>query len=133
MSESLNPLDDTSTVTAMLASENESAYLGKKITLILRCKSGRAEAYINWNNYLGSTAVVTDRIDKAQAERLGWTLSTDAQASFRPRSQGFMDALAEATTYIAQVTPYNESPVTASFSVVGARQVVDRIKVSCSW
>ena len=133
VSESVNPIDDTSTVTAILSSENASNYLGEKVTMILRCKSGRTEAYINWNDYLGSRAIVTDRIDKAPAERLGWQLSTDSQASFRPRAQMFMESLAEATTYLAQVTPYNESPVTASFNVLGARGVVDRIRVACGW
>lgn len=133
VSESANPIDDTLTVTAILSSENASNYLGEKVTMILRCKSGRTEAYINWNDYLGSRAIVTDRIDKAPAERLGWQLSTDSQASFRPRAQMFMESLAEATTYLAQVTPYNESPVTASFNVLGARGVVDRIRVACGW
>ena len=133
VSESANPIDDTSTVTAILASENASNYLGEQVSLVLRCKSGQTEAYINWHDYLGSRAVVTDRIDKAPAERLGWQLSTDSQASFRPRARVFMESLSEATTYLAQVTPYNESPITASFNVQGAKEVVTLISKACSW
>ena len=133
ISESVDPFDDTATITAILASENASNYLSERVTMVLRCKSGQTEAYINWHEYLGSTAVVTDRIDKAPTERLGWQLSTDSQASFRPRARKFMESLAEATTYLAQVTPYNESPVSASFNVLGAKEVIGRIKTACSW
>ena len=133
VSQSANPIDDTLTVTAILSSENASNYLGEQVSLVLRCKSGQTEAYINWHDYLGSRAVVTDRIDKAPAERLGWQLSTDSQASFRPRARVFMESLSEATTYLAQVTPYNESPVTASFNVQGAKEVVTLISKACSW
>ena len=131
--ESVNPINDTSTVTGILASENASNFLDERVTLILRCQSGRTEAYINWKYYLGSKAVVTDRIGKATAERLGWQVSTDSQSSFRPRARMFMESLADATTYIAQVTPYNESPIMASFNVEGSREVVERIRAACDW
>jgi len=88
--------------------------------LILRCKSAKAELFINWNNYLGSEAVVTSRVGTAAASQRQWGLSTDEKAAFYPRNPAqLIEELTRVDRFVAQVTPYNESPVTPSFDVTG--------------
>ena len=102
--------------------------------MVLRCQSNKTESYVSWQDYLGGDDVwVTDRIDSKEPSTLKWGLSTDQKASFHPKPLEFIKALYEAQTYVAQVTPYNESPVTALFDLSGVKSVVTAIRKECNW
>jgi type VI secretion system protein VasI len=111
---SADPLTDSKTVLLALVAD------GKNAMLILRCKNAKAEVFINWNNYLGSEAVVTTRVGTSAASQQQWGLSTDKKATFYPRNSfQLIEELTRVDKFVAQVTPYNESPVTALFDVSG--------------
>ena len=123
-----NPVDDSQTVVMALPADGLSA------RLILRCKQGEAEVYINWANYLGSDATpVLTRLGEAKAETRRWPLSTDHRATFYPGDDaGFIRQLLSVERLVAQVTPYSESPVTAVFDLRGLNNAITPLKATCS-
>jgi type VI secretion system protein VasI len=122
-----DPLTDSRIVLLALVSDGNNAML------MLRCNGKDLDAYINWNEYLGSEAVVTSRIGTAAAEQLQWGLSTDKKATFYPRnSKELVQSLKKVDKFIAQVTPYNESPVTAVFNVTGLSTTGTPLMEACA-
>lgn len=115
-----NPLDDTTTVTLVLLADSGTSTWGDRVALVLRCKSNKTEAYINWHDYLGSEARVTWRVGGDDAITRKWSLSTNSEATFYPDSDiTFIQQLLDADRLVAQVTPYAENPVTAIFDLTG--------------
>jgi type VI secretion system protein VasI len=136
LSESSNPIDDSPVVVLSLdASSPQKTILGAVPTLILRCKSKRTEAYITWSTFLGTDAIrVTTRIGHEPASTRSWSLSSDNQASFYPGdTRTFIKQLAAADTLVAMTTPYNESPVTAIFTITGLEAKVEPLRKACAW
>jgi type VI secretion system protein VasI len=129
-----NPIDDSKTVVLALTAETGVSAYGDPIALILRCKSNQTEVYINWNNYLGSEAAVTSRIGDAAAQTRLWSLSTDSKATFYPSGDiSFIKSLMGVDQFVAQVTPYSESPVTAVFNTSGLEVAVAPLRETCNW
>jgi type VI secretion system protein VasI len=141
-----NPLDDTKTVVLLLEADSGKSSWGETILLVLRCRSGVTEAYVNWKEYLGDEATVTWRIGSAQASASEWGLSTDQNATFfpssvhgtsvagRPRTPiEFVRALMVADQFVAQITPFMEDPVTAVFDVRGLGAALKSLQVPCGW
>lgn len=119
---------------SLIADEGRARY-GDPIALILRCKSNKTEAYINWQDYLGSDAYVTTRIGDQDARNRKWSLSTDSQATFYPGGGdiSFIKRLMDSDRLVAQVTPYNESPVTAVFDIRGLEEEIEPLREACNW
>lgn len=130
-----NPIDDTKTVTLyLLADSGKSSMLGQPVVLFIRCKSLETNVFINWRDYLGNEATVLTRIGKEKAETRNWNLSTDSQATFLPRNEvDFLNKLLIVDSFVAQVTPYNESPVTAIFDVKGLSNAITPLRETCNW
>jgi len=115
-------VDDTITITFILESDSGKSVYGKPIYLVLRYKSKKTEAYINWNSYLGSKASVLTRTGTEKASTQIWSLSTDSQATFYPKDDiKFIRKLMNVDKFVAQVTPYNENPITANLQERGKR------------
>lgn len=129
-----NPIDDTTTATAMLIADEGQSKWRKPIFLMVRCQSDETDLYIGWGDYLGSTARVTTRLGNAEATTTNWLLSTNKKASFYPKSPIlFLRELVKSNNFIAQVTPYNESPSTAVFDTSGAIQALKTVAETCHW
>ena len=129
-----DPLDDSRKVTLVLLAESGSDQWGNPIGLILRCSSGRTDVYIAWQDYLGSEADVTWRVGDEDARTARWTLSTDKEATFYPYDEiAFIKQLLTVMRLVAQVTPYNESPVTAIFDLTGLSNVIGPLQEACGW
>ena len=142
VSDSTNPLDDSRTVVISTTAKTGKSSWGDRVTLIARCQSNETELYINWNDYLGndSTSVyseyknVTTRIGSFKAEQTRWGLSTDSKATFAPGWGGdWIKKIAAADEFVAQTTPYNESPITAVFDVSGLRDAAEPLASTCGW
>ena len=103
--------------------------------LTLTCQSGRTEAYVNWSESLGSAeVVVTSRVGGFKADVRAWPLSSDNQATLVPGNiPQFIQTLASATSYVVQVTPPNESRITATFDVSGLKVAVRPLRAACGW
>lgn len=123
-----NPVDDSKTVTLRLVEEGHAA------ALILRCQRGKAEAYIGWSKFIGSdnTQILT-RLGDAKAETRRWSISTDHKGTFYPADNvAFMNQLSAVDKFVAQVTPYGASPVTAVFDVTGLSKAITPLKATCN-
>jgi len=133
VNEKVNPIDDSKTVTLILyASDGESRW-GEKIPFVARCQSNATEAYISWGDYLGGEARVLTRVGSNKASTQRWSLSTDKQASFAPQPIDLLKEMATADRFLAQVTPYNENPVTAIFQTSGLTNALKPLRETCDW
>ena len=133
VTEQVNPIDDSKTVTLILYASTGESRWGKKIPFVARCKSNQTEAYINWNDYLGGEARVLTRVGSNKASTQNWSLSTDKQASFAPQPIDLLKEMAAADRFLAQVTPYNENPVTAIFQTAGLAKALKPLRETCDW
>ncbi|MBA3061768.1 MAG: hypothetical protein FP833_02210 [Atribacteria sp.] len=130
----INPIDDTTTITFVLNSDSGESVYGKSISLVLRYRSEKTEAYIGWSSYLGSEANVLTRIGIEKASTQTWSLSTDSQGTFYPKdATKFIQKLMEIDSFVAQVTPYNENPITAVFDVRGLKNAVEQFNDILHW
>ena len=129
----VNPIDDSKTVTLMLQSDSGSSTYGIPVVLIARCKSNETELFISWNDYLGSDANVLTRVGDNKAVTRSWTLSTDSKATFNSAPIPFLKEMLTSPKLVAQVTPYNESPVTAIFNTTGLENAIQPLKETCKW
>ena len=128
-----NPIDDSKTVQLVLNASSGKSRWGKQIYLVARCQSNTTELYIGWNDYLGSKANVLTRVGKNKAITSQWDLSTDKKATFHSNPIPFLKEMLESNKLIAQVTPYNESPVTAVFDTTGFKNALKPLKETCGW
>ena len=109
----VNPIDDSKTVTLVLFADSGKSKFGEDVYFVARCKSNKTNVYIGWNDYLGSDAYVLIRVGKNKAKTSLWSMSTNSQSTFHPKPIPFLKELLQSRKLVAQVTPYNENPVTA--------------------
>jgi type VI secretion system protein VasI len=130
-----NPVDDSTTVVLSLtADEGRSRMMGEPIVLIIRCRSNKTELYINWNDYLGEDVKVLTRVGDSAAVKKLWSVSTNRQSSFYFGSPiEFIKTLIGADRLVAQVTPYQESQVTAIFDIRGLAEAIKPLQATCGW
>lgn len=129
----INPIDDSRTVTLILEATSGKSKWNKNIFLAARCKSNTTNFYIGWNDYLGSEAYVLTRIGNKKAVTSEWSLSTDKKATFHTKPIHFLKNMSKADKLIAQITPYNESPVTATFDTSGLNNALKPLRETCNW
>jgi type VI secretion system protein VasI len=84
---------------------------------------------------LGSDeAVVTSRVDGFKADVRAWSLSSDKEATVVPGNiPQFIQTLASVSSYVVQVTPQNESRITATFDVGGLKVAARPLRAACGW
>ena len=128
-----NPVDDSKTVVMSLLADSGSKSRNRPIMLLARCKSNKTELFISWNDYLGRNSMVLTRIGKKKATTIEWALSTDSQATFNIAAIEFLKEMMEADSLVAQVTPYNDSPITAVFDTTGLRTAIKPLQETCGW
>lgn len=135
VSEDTNPLDDSPIV--VLANEAQSGRnsYGRQPTLVLRCRNNTTEVYISWDEYLGSDSpLVTYRVGDGESWRSRWSLSTSNTAAFYPGSHiALIREMMQSDRFVAQVTPYGESPITAVFDLSGLEQRITPLREACHW
>ena len=142
VSQSTNPLDDSTTVAAVLAASQGTGGFGSDpFTLVARCQSNTTEVYINWHDYLGDDDSdvyserkrVTYRFPPADAQTEMWAVSTDNDATFAPRAIPFLRRAVEADQLVVRTVPYNEPPSTGIFDLAGTREALQPLTETCNW
>lgn len=126
-----NPLDDSKTATLILASSSGTSRMGLPIGLVVRCKSNEIEMYLNWNEYLGNKASVTSRFGDKPASTAYWEMSSDSQGTFSPAPAVHIREMLGVDRLVAQITPYNENPITAVFNLSGMRDSIKPLRDAC--
>ncbi len=129
----VNPIDDSKTVTLVLDADSGRNRWGNPVYLVARCKSNTTDLYIGWNDYLGSEADVLTRVGDNKAITQRWSMSTDKKATFHRKPIPFLKEMLTSSKMVAQVTPYNESPVTAIFNTSGLENAIKPLRETCSW
>jgi len=129
-----DPLTDKSIHFAQINATEGKGRFGEQITMTIRCKNGKTEAYIDWASFLGSEDIkVTSRIDKSPASTSFWSISTDHKASFMPQAVTVLKKFIGANSFVVNLTPYGESPVTALFDISGGDSAFADIRRDCKW
>jgi type VI secretion system protein VasI len=129
-----DPLTDKTIHFARVEAQEGRGRNGDVVSLQVRCQDGTTEAYINWNSYLGMDQIsVVSRIEKAQPVKSTWFISTDRKASFMPQPVTTLKKFIDANTYIVNLTPYGENPVTAIFDISNADEAFKDIRKACNW
>ena len=129
----INPIDDSKSVFLILAAESGQSRWGGAVYLVARCKSNETDLHINWKDYLGSEASVLTRVGNNKAITKRWGLSTDSKATFHRKPIPFIKEMLTSNKLVAQVTPYNENPVTAVFNTSGLENAVKPLRETCGW
>lgn len=135
VSKEVDPLTDKEVHFAVLPAQTGKGKYGDRIILVVRCENNRTVMYVDWANYLGSGSLrTTYRVGKNPAQTSQWGLSTDKKAAFFPSSPiPLLKQIEESDSFVANVTPYNESPVTATFDTRGADAAFKGIRSACGW
>lgn len=132
-----SPIDDSENVYLSVEAEEtvRSGYKTAKPTLHVRCAEQKTNVFITWDLYLGleSTQMLT-RFDTAKAANNTWSISTNNTAVFvRGSDIGFAKTMMNHEKLLAQITPYGESPVMATFRIAGLSEAVKPLRKACSW
>lgn len=131
----VDPLNDEDMYLAGLTAESGRGRFGEDVDLVIRCKNNKTEMYINWQSFLGMDGIrTTYRVGKSPAATSTWGVSTDHTSAFFPGSPvPTLKQMHGETSFIANVTPYSESPVTATFDLTGIETALADIRSGCNW
>lgn len=134
-----NPIDDSETVVLVLVADQGKSGFGQPVALYLRCQSSNFEFYIAWNDYLASDGEfgeewknVIVRHGSGSAATEQWSTSTDQKATFAFGSHRHLQELMRNSSFVAQITPYNSSPITAVFDTTGLKEAVGPLVEVCN-
>lgn len=74
------------------------------------------------------------RLDKQKEVERNWLVSTDTKAVFyKGNDINFIRKLANSNKMYAKITPYNESPVSATFNLNGLSTTLKSLQEACNW
>ncbi|WP_052481021.1 type VI secretion system-associated protein TagO [Gilvimarinus agarilyticus] len=134
----VSPIDDTTNVYMSVQADEsvQSGYKKVRPSLHIRCKEDSTDVYFSWGLYLGTkfTRILT-RLDKEEAKDRLWNISTDRKAAFAIDNDilPYIKNLFGNDKLLAQVTPYGESPVMATFSITGTEEAIKPLREACHW
>lgn len=112
-----------------------------KISLIIRCQDEKTSLYISTGCHLVSSEYndygdVTYRLDKDAAQKRGFSESTNHSA-LGLWSGGdaipFIKGMFGKSSLLVKMTPYSESPFTATFDITGLSEVIKPLREACKW
>ena len=139
-----DPIDDTTIIRFVLGCDSGKSADGEPIILYLIYeRMGRSEGtdvIIYWNDYLKDSNKVMFKFGNQEAIHNDSSLSADNEATFYhedyPGYSGRIDGapsdsidfireLMKVDRLVAQLTPYNEIPITAVFDVRGLKETIE--------
>lgn len=139
---SSSAMDDSRTILLRLAADSAiQAWPSKSITptLLIRCKERSTDVY--FSNETRAATVPDDlesgeirlRFDDGPARRELWGESTSGDALFAPNALRVARQIAKAKRLVYQFTPFNSSPATTTFTLIGADTLVPKVAALCGW
>ncbi len=133
--ENINPLDDTKTVAVVRRPDNFSASDIRRhdVVLALRCASNAVSVFVIWDEYLSEdTQPVIVRVGRGEPETQSWPVSNNNQGTFYPgNAVEFINTLLENDRLVLVTTPYNESPITATFDTSNLERRIGPLRETC--
>ena len=123
LSTEMSPIDDSQTIILRLYADGmvTAGYKKSQPQLYIRYKEARLEAYIAFDFFIGSDGTeVTTRMGDESSRTRQWSTSSDYEAVFFPGDvETFINDLSRVDKFVVRLTPYGESPVTATFTTTG--------------
>lgn len=135
VTDTTDPLNDSREVILYLDATSGRSVYGQPVNLVLRCRDGDTEVYVNWNSYISEDdGVVTMRVGTDSAEVDTWSVSTNNEATFYHGDPAqLIQRLIKANRLVVQTTPYQENPITAIFDLQGLASSVKPLRDACGW
>ncbi|PWD85832.1 type VI secretion system-associated protein TagO [Ignatzschineria cameli] len=128
-----SPLDDSKEVT-IIKFANDYKNKRSPAILMLRCQRDKTDAFVSWDEYLGSNNMkVAYRIDKEEAKNSWWNASSNGQASFIPKPISFIKSLEGKETIYIEAEKYRGGRVSATFDISGIKEVIEPLRKACNW
>ncbi len=138
----ISKIDDSTIV--YLSVDSKDSFLGRygkqqKANLVIVCQERRTHLYLKLGDYFladsGGFGNITYRIDKRKAKSVEIQESTDHSALGLWRGNGIrlIREMFGASTFLAQVTPFNESPITLEMNIAGLETAISPLRKACQW
>lgn len=129
-----DPLDNSLTTVVITASVAGKNRRGQNPSLSIRCKSKEQELFIFWGVYIHrNLSLITTRIRDEDAFDANWSVSSDKRATFYPLAGDLIQKVRAGGNLVVQVVPYNENPITATFTMGGLDKALRKVKNECNW
>jgi len=137
-------IDDTITVISYLSSEDtipkKYGNQRQSAMLYLRCLENTTSVYFEFGDHFLSDTQgygdITYRLDADAAATMGFQESTDHSALGLWRGGSaipFIKNMFDHQQMVVRVTPFNESAITATFDITGAKDAVKLLRTACGW
>lgn len=114
---------------------------GKRISLVLRCMENKTVLYFDTGCHMASSDYndygdITYRIDDEAARTVAGNASTDNRALglwSGGRSIPVIKQMLGKSQMVARMTPFSESPFTATFDIAGIEETIKPLQEACHW
>jgi len=114
---------------------------GAKIELVVRCLDNRTAVYFHTGCHMTSSEYdsygdVTYRVDDEKARTVGMFASTDNRSLGLWRGGPAIQIIKQMfgkSRLVTKMTPYSESPFTATFSIAGLEEAAKPVREACNW
>lgn len=125
----MNPLDDTVTAVAYLASTN---LVGEQpAAMVIRCKSKKLDMFVSWNHEMSKKVKVISRLGDDKPEVLRWFISEDYRSTFKSKPEYILKKMQKVDSVVLQTGVYKKPTVTATFDVRGMSNALKEINKAC--
>lgn len=133
--DTISPLDGSRTYAAILRSDNtirSAAGTNERATLVVRCRSGRLDAFIAWSTALGTGPLeMRWKADAGDTYTEVWSVSVDGGSTFSEGPRALLTQIAKASRMTFQVSLPNFDSLQASFTVSGSDQIAKDALSAC--
>lgn len=108
--------------------------LERYVSLVVRCKENKTDAYISLYDYLGSgQPQITIRFDDGKPVKSRWTSAEGGDAAFAPNAVSFIKDLAKHKKVIIGFEPYGSTMQAVEFDLTGSDKMAVQIAEACGW
>lgn len=142
VTESQSKMDDSKTVVLHVESDEQirKSFGGSETAdLYIRCQEGKTSLYfVIADRFLATVegyGKVDYRLDSEKPRSQEMDVSTDNKAlgMWGASAISFAKKLIGHDSLVVRVTPYNESPVTATFKIAGLDEALKPLRAVCKW
>ena len=123
-------MDDRPQALLLLDSEEQP-----RATLIVRCKQGKPEVFINTRDVLESEQAggrnIRVRFDDEKPQPDVWRLSAGETGLFSENPRYLLTDLLETSTFRIEYRPFERNPRTVSFKTAGLKEAIAPVAAAC--
>ncbi|MCK7194588.1 type VI secretion protein [Enterobacter kobei] len=108
--------------------------LSRDTTLVLRCDGNKTDAYLSFDDFMGSRdPVVTMRLDGGKPTKKTWNGGEGGDAAFAPQAIQLIKELSKHKKAIFGFEPYGSTMQVVEFDLTGIDKVAEKLARSCKW